>query len=331
MIVLQSMRKDRSSGRSLVRGLDGRVKIPGVTRPRLHLALMPFAGPLLGVVAVVVACTAPSASGSAGDRATAPSGGPSSVPTGTTSSPAAVDTETPIAAAGAFLRLTSARFEMAVDRWKPGQPLEREWEASGVVDPATDRGSMRWRLLFPTLGQLTPPATPQPPFEADILWNATDYWSSGLPTAGEERRWTHATRERARETAIIGRVQEEPLALVRFAAEADPSAVEPMARGTLDGDEADRWLIKVPLDRIRAAYIPPDTYLSVREVFGIASFPLEVWTVDGAIRRVGYVLEREKAPYGGPDRFETYYDWSGFGDPIELVIPPPGQIVDFEG
>jgi len=87
-------------------------------------------------------------------------------------------------------------------------------------------------------------------------------------------------------------------------------------------------LIAVPLERVKAAFIPPDTYLSLREMFDIDSFPLEVWTVDGRIRRVGYVLEREKAPYGGPDRFETTYDWSGFGDTIDLVIPPPGLVVD---
>jgi hypothetical protein len=74
--------------------------------------------------------------------------------------------------------------------------------------------------------------------------------------------------------------------------------------------------------------VPPDTYLSLPVTFDVNAFPLEVWTVDGVIRRVGYVLEREKAPYGGPDRFETYYDWSDLGDPIELVIPPHGEIVE---
>lgn len=291
---------------------------------------LPLAGALLGVVAVFTACSAPVAPGPSGDPATARSSEPSSVPGSPTISVEAVDKVVPVAAARAFLQLTSASFEMAVDRWKPGQPTEREWEASGVVDPATDRGSMHWRLFYPPLGPLTPPETPQPPSELDILWNATDYWTARSATAGTEREWTHAARERAREAAIIGRLQEEPIGLIRLAAEADRSAVEPMAPGTLDGAAADRWLIEVPLDRVKAAFIPPDTYLSLREVFGVDSFPLEAWTVDDRIRRIGYVLEREKAPYGGPDRFETYYDWSGFGDPIDLEMPPPGLIVDLK-
>ena len=291
---------------------------------------------LVVAIVVAVACTVPMGSGQSSSEVPASASQPdtsASAGSGSASpSPpaSALDTPTAISAARAFLELTSAGFEATADRFKPGQPVEHEWEASGVIDPAGDRGSMRWLLLFPPLSEPAPSETPEPPLAADILWNATDYWAASSPATGDDRQWTHATRERARESAMIGRVQEEPLALVRLAAEADPSAVQPLAGVALDGEAADRWLIEVPLDRAKAAFVPPDTYLGLARIFDVDAFPLEIWTVDGAIRRVGYVLEREKAPYGGPDRFETYYDWSALGDPIDLVMPPSGRIVELD-
>ncbi len=82
----------------------------------------------------------------------------------------------------------------------------------------------------------------------------------------------------------------------------------------------------MPADRAREAWVPPDTYLGFETIFGLDELPIEVWLVDGRIARVGYVLEREKAPYGGPDRNETWYAWSAFGEPIQLAIPPQGTI-----
>ena len=76
--------------------------------------------------------------------------------------------------------------------------------------------------------------------------------------------------------------------------------------------------------------MPPETYLGFSQVFGRPDLPLEVWLVDGEIARVGYVLERERAPYGGPDRIETWYDWTAVGEPIELTLPPKGEIVEID-
>ena len=41
-------------------------------------------------------------------------------------------------------------------------------------------------------------------------------------------------------------------------------------------------------------------------------------------------VARVLAPYGGPDRIETWYDWSAVGEPIDLVIPPNGEIVEID-
>jgi hypothetical protein len=104
-----------------------------------------------------------------------------------------------------------------------------------------------------------------------------------------------------------------------------------MPPGNLAGRTAERWLISVPAEAAGDAFVPPETYLAFERVFGRPDLPLEVWLVDGEVARVGYVLERAKAPYGGPDRIETWYDWSAVGEPIDLVIPPEGEIVELDG
>ena len=166
-----------------------------------------------------------------------------------------------------------------------------------------------------------------PPF--DIVWNETDFWTTAGPDA-LEGVWRHVTRERSPEMALIGRVNEEPLALVRFVAEADPATIEALPAGVLDGVAHERWLVRVPVPVARAAYVPPETYLAFDTIFGIDALPLEIWLRDGRIARVGYVLEREKAPYGGPDRSETWYAWSEVGEPMNLVIPPAGEIIEVD-
>ena len=225
--------------------------------------------------------------------------------------------EAPIAAATWFLEQSSARFDLRVELFKPDLPDETTALGSGAVDPAGDRGTMSFDL-FPEDDRLS-----FEPFE--ITWDQDDYWTTTEPDQGEHV-WRHTTRDEAPEMAMIGRVNEEPLALVRFVAEADPATIEPLAAATVDGVAAERWLVPVPFETMRAAFVPPDTYLGFDKIFGLDALPLEAWLVDGRIVRLGYVLEREKAPYGGPDRNETWYDWSDVGAPIELAIPPEGTI-----
>jgi hypothetical protein len=223
--------------------------------------------------------------------------------------------DSPGPAAGWLLEQSSARFELDYKRFRTGETL-RVAVADGIVDPAGDRGAMRYDLF--------PDDAPDTPMRigADVVWSADDWWGQI-----EKPEWTHASRAEAPDRAnLIGRVQEEPLALVRFAATADPERFEELPPADLHGQTAERWLIRVPAADAKAAFVPPDSYLGYAQIFDRDDLPLEVWLVDGRIARLGYVLEREKSPAGVPDRHETWYDWSAIGDPIDLVIPPAGKI-----
>jgi hypothetical protein len=222
------------------------------------------------------------------------------------------------------LAADAAQFELEITRFREGAPDEATAVGAGIVDPAGDRGRMRFEL-FPNDTDLAPVAIGP----IDITWDATDYWATAGPEDADES-WRHTTRAAAPEKALIGRVNEEPLALLRLAATAEPDDVEALPPASLRGRTAERWLISVPAAVAGDAYVPPETYLALQQIFGRPDLPLEVWLVDGEVARVGYVLEREKAPSGGPDRIETWYDWSAIGEPIDLVIPPVGEIVEID-
>lgn len=221
-----------------------------------------------------------------------------------------------------LLESDSATFELVITRFKPDLPAEVTAVGSGVVDPAGDRGRMRFEL-FPN----DPEGAPFSLGPIDIAWDPTDYWTSAGPD-DSDGAWQHTTRASAPGMALIGRVNEEPLALLRLAAAADDA--ELAAPSEFAGEPAERWLLSVPADAAGEAFVPPDTYLAFSQVFSRPDLPLEVWLVGREVVRVGYVLEREKAPYGGPDRIETWYDWSAIGEPIELTLPPTGEIVEID-
>jgi hypothetical protein len=284
---------------------------------------------IAAVAAIVIGCSVAGPSGSPAEAPSAdaspaptaasplPSEAPSPSPTRSISAAARPPFDSPVPAAAWFLEQSSARFELRVELFKPGLPDESVALGSGTVDPVGDRGTMRYDL-FPEDSRLS--------FEPfDITWDPDDYWVS-TKADGNEQVWRHTTRDEAPEMATIGRVNEEPLALLRLAASADRATIQQLPDGVLHGVPAERWLIPIPADRAREAWVPPDTYLGFETIFGLDALPLEIWLVDGRIARVGYVLEREKAPYGGPDRNETWYAWSAFGEPIDLAIPPEGTI-----
>ncbi len=288
---------------------------------------------ILGAAGLIAGCSVAGASPLTESATPASSAAPSTEPTATAAASAtatASSTEiapspavgaAPVAAAQRLLEEAAARFTLVVDRSRPGLPDERQAVASGVTEPAGDRGAMTYQWF--------PDAPDDDPFRigAEVVWDAADFWTRPFPV-GNEPQWRHVTRERAPEMATVGRINEEPLALVRFAAEAAPGAFERLDPVTFDGRPAERWLLQVPVDTTRAAYVPPDTYLGFETVFGLDALPLEVWLVEGRVVRTGYVLEREEAPYGGPDRFETWYDWLAGPGATELVIPPDGEIVE---
>ena len=290
---------------------------------------------LVAVGLIVAGCSTPATSGSSGPS---PSAGSSSVEPSSPSSPSPASpsagasatpdpadvgsAEAAIAAARAFMTASSARFHVQTDRFRPNLPDQVLTRGDGVLDPAGDRGAMRYDFWVvnpgePDLGDLA----------FDIVWDADDWWSA-LPGDGADREWTHATRVWARESGWVGRAQEEPLALLRFLAAAEPADLAPLEPAEIDGLLAERWLLLVPATETRAAYLPPDSYLGFETIFDRDTLPVELWVVGPRVVRTGYALDRDEIPAGGSDRHEVYYDWSGIGEPIELVVPPVGRIRD---
>jgi hypothetical protein len=223
-----------------------------------------------------------------------------------------------------MLTAGSATFEHTIESFRSDRPPRLEAAASGTVDPIGDRGRMRY-VFFP---DDDPDDDVDLSAEIEIVWDATDYWAASPAAGGEPRRWTHTTRARAREMALMGRVQEEPLMLIRFAAEADPATITGRSGGELDGLTVERWLLPIPIAKTEAAFVPPFTYAAMDRAFKVDALPLEVWLRDGVIVRVGYVLPRDESVAGGPDRHDTWYDWSGFDEPFDLELPPPGEIAE---
>ena len=224
----------------------------------------------------------------------------------------------PVAAAEAFLRLPSAAFEMQHTTARRGGDDRVDAQSTGAVDPAHDSG----RLTYDFLPGFTPPNV------VDIVWNQTDFWIAIPPKAGEVPTWQHRDRPSARSEAIMGRVQEEPLALIQFVVEAEPSTIEQLPPQDLDGVSMERWLVRVPVDDAKDAFVPPDSFGALRELFGISSLPVQVWLHEGRIARTGYELGNTSIPGARPDRIEVWYDWSRFGEPLALEFPPSGRVID---
>jgi hypothetical protein len=110
---------------------------------------------------------------------------------------------------------------------------------------------------------------------------------------------------------------------VKLVAESDPDDAAPLEAADLAGDTAHLWLVTVPVEAAALAGVPaemPDAG-AVRSQYRIAEIPVEVWLVDGAIRRVRVAFHRDKAPYGGPDVTTTTYDWLPAGDTKAIEIP----------
>ena len=70
---------------------------------------------------------------------------------------------------------------------------------------------------------------------------------------------------------------------------------------------------------------PEMTPTQFSETYGSDEVTLEVWLVDGELRRIVLVLERERALYGGTDRTEFIHA-VGPAPGAELEVPPVGRI-----
>lgn len=289
-------------------------------------------GGLVGLVtlaAALNACTgypggspvaSPETTGSAGSASTpASSPSPSSSPAPTPSISAAT---TLTAAAVGLLEARSATVTIDVRRERrAGDPVETLVAGEGRVEPVAGRGSVRYDLTGLLAGPEAP-TTPDPDLIVDVAWTADHLYARLAPEA--EGDWQVRTRAEARDSSgLIGRLPDEVLGLVELVAAAGPNAVEPMEPGALDGRLSDRWRVRVPIEEAAEAGVPADApdAATLRRVYGVEALDVEAWLVDGQVRRLRYEFARDEAPYGGPDRTITTYDWLVTADADPIVLP----------
>jgi hypothetical protein len=200
-------------------------------------------------------------------------------------------------------------------------PVQTLVEGSGRMEPATGRGHVRYDFT----GLLTPPGTspsPSAPNVVELVWTPDDeYVRLARDAAG---KYETQTREHARETGgIVGRLPDEVLGLATLVAQSQPSQTHRLEPAELAGFAAERWTITVPVEAAAAAGVPgylPDA-AAIRSQYGKSEIDIEVWLIGGVLRRLQYQLAREQAPYGGPDRTTTTYDWLNAADDIEIEVP----------
>ena len=277
---------------------------------------------------LVAACTAVPA-GPSGEptqsvdpgTSTRPSPSPTSV---APSASIAVDAHAAIEAARELLEAPAAAVDMDVLREKrPADPVETLILLEGRVGPAIGRGHTR--LDFS--GMVTIPGTsasPGPDSIVDLIWTPDDLFarSAARPTEA----WVSRSRAEARtNSGYLGRVPDEVLGLLKLIAMSQPDRIAALENAQIAGEEAQRWLVRVPVEAAVVEGVPaevPDATV-LQDNYGIDALDVEVWLVDGILRRVQYAMAREKALYGGPDRTTVTYDWSPAPDTDPIVVPTP--------
>ena len=284
---------------------------------------------MLGIAIAGCASTpAPSASPDANPPsaiAPSPTSGSTASPAGSEGPPnpsASAASGSPQLAAQHLLTTKSFDLELKILREKRStDPVETLVEASGRMEPATGRAHVRYDFT----GLLTPAGSspsPSAPNVVELVWTPDDeYVRLARDAAG---KYETKTRANARETGgLVGRLPDEVLGLATLVAESQPSQAHSLDAGELAGFTADRWTITVPVEAAAAAGVPgylPDA-AAIRSQYGKSEIDIEVWLIGGVLRRLTYQLARDRAPYGGPDRTTTTYDWLNAADDIAIEVP----------
>jgi hypothetical protein len=229
-------------------------------------------------------------------------------------------------ASQAALELFSASdsdVEMTVRREKgPDDPVETLLTGKGRVEPAMARG----RVRFDFAGLFTNPDASEPPSETsvvEVVWTPDQVFARSATKPNEA--WTPLSRADARASGgYIGRLPDEVVGLVTLVASSRSETFVALEDGSIDGKAAQRWRVPVPVETAVVQGVPadaPDARV-LRDTYGVNTIDVEVWLVDGTLRRVGYQVAREKSVSGGPDRTTVTYDWSAASSTDSIVVPP---------
>jgi hypothetical protein len=204
---------------------------------------------------------------------------------------------------------------------RPGDPVETLVTGSGRVEPARDRGHVEYDLTG-LIAPRSPAPSPATSEVIEVIWTPDEV---SVRIAGVQRGdWQSRTRDEARMSGgLIGRLPDETSGLLTVVAGSQPGQTVPLEPADLDGAAAERWMVTVPIEVAAAAGVPADVpdADTIRRLYGIEDTEIEVWLVDGALRRLRFELRREEAPYGGPERTITTYDWRPPIDPTPIELP----------
>jgi hypothetical protein len=292
-----------------------------------------FAGLVLALV-VVVACSTTIGSLAPNEAATAtgslaPSDAATASPT-PTQAPASIvpsgGSNEAIEAARRLMLSDGAEIAMDVRRQKrESDPIETLITLDGRVEPALGRGQIR--VDFSGLFAL-PGASPSPTLDSviELVWTPDELFarSPAQPDTG----WTARSRADARlNGGVIGRLPDEVDGLVKLVAQGDQGSVLPAADGSIDGQVARRWTLRVPIEDAAAEGVPLDVPNAavMRDTYGIEAVEIGAWLVDGVLRRLRYKIAREHAAYGGPDRTTVTYDWTPTESAEPIAVPTPAR------
>ena len=161
----------------------------------------------------------------------------------------------PVGAARVLLETRAAAVVMDVRREKrPIDPVETLILLEGPIEPALGRGQAR--LDFSGLVAV-PGASASPGADTivELIWTPDDLYARSATRPTEA--WVTRSRAEARiNSGYLGRMPDEVLGLVRLVAASQPDKVTALEDAPIDGEDAQRWLVRVPVEATVVEGVP---------------------------------------------------------------------------
>jgi hypothetical protein len=235
---------------------------------------------------------------------------------------AAAALDTPSIAAQHLLATKAFDLELKILRaQRSTDPVVTLVTGRGRMEPPAGRGHVQYDFT----GLLAPPGSSAKPTASDLVelvWTPENEYVRLVGDA--TAKYQAKTRDVARQTGgVVGRLPDEVLGLATLVAQSQPSQAHALEPAQLAGFAADRWTIAIPVEDAAVAGVPgylPDAD-AIRQTYGTSHLDVEVWLIGGVLRRLQYQLARDHAPYGGPDKTTTTYDWLNAADDIAIEVP----------